>query len=361
MTRSRAYAAVVTVALLSSVTNLRAQEEPAGPTLKSGALEVSINGRVHTQFNTTSVDEHPATELILRRVRLETVVKVNDVVSGKIQPEYAGSRVSLRDAYLLITLDPALQVLAGQAHRPFGIITQTSSNRILAAERGVRIRGVNEAWDQHNLVAELGYSDRDVGLQLMGAPKGAPLGMSYAAGFFNGPARAEAGPENTYQLAARVAVSPFRRAKVGASWSSRDFVTAEGLPEEELELERGNAWALDVELGSYAPGAHFVGEVSYGDFNPFVGSRFLGAQGWLAWRSGKMSDKLSAIEPLVRVSYGDPNANDRGDAANGGTLITPGLNLYLGGQNRVMFNLDLWNPDTGDSQQSFKTVFQLAF
>jgi hypothetical protein len=41
--------------------------------------------------------------------------------------------------------------------------------------------------------------------------------------------------------------------------------------------------------------------------------------------------------------------------------VTPGINLYLGGQNRVMFNYDFWNPTDGERQGSFKTQFQLAF
>lgn len=329
--------------------------------LKTGAAEITINGRVHTQFNTTDAEGEPASEIVLRRVRLEATVKVKDVVSGKIQPDFAGDRVSLKDAYLKITLDPALAFIAGQAHRPFGILTQTSSNRILAAERGVRIRGVSGAFDEQNILTELGYSDRDVGLQVTGAPEGAPLGLSYAAGYFNGPARDDAEGETTYQLAARLAVEPVDGLKAGASWSSRDFVTSEGLPDGEVLEERGNAWALDVEVGDYAPGLHFVGEVAYGDFNPFAGSRFLGAQGWLAWRSPTTRRKITNVEPVVRLSYGDPNANGRGDITGGGTLVTPGVNVYFGSQNRILLNYDIWNPDVGETRNSFKAQFQLAF
>ena len=52
---------------------------------------------------------------------------------------------------------------------------------------------------------------------------------------------------------------------------------------------------------------------------------------------------------------------DEGPEEGGGTLVTPGVNLYLGGLNRIMFNWDFWNPLTGESQNSFKTQFQLAF
>jgi hypothetical protein len=366
MTRISRWIPPVTFALALSVTGVTAArparaQTPTAPVLKVGAAEISINGRVQAQFNTTGVDEEPATEWELRRVRLEATVKVNDLVSGKIQPEFAGSRVALRDAYIRLTFDPAFQVLAGQAHRPFGIITPTSSTRILPIERGVRIRGVAADLDQYNLVSGLGYSERDVGIQVTGEPAGAPLGLSYALGYFNGPARAEAAGESTDQVVARLAVRPAERLRIGAGWSTREFLASEVLPDEDVELDRGHAWEADVEYGHYGPGLHLVGEVSYGDLTPSLGTRFFGAQGWLAYRTGAVSRAVSGVEPVLRVSYGDPNVNGRGDATGGGTLVTPGINLYLGGLNRVMLNYDWWNPDVGRRHGSFKAQFQLAF
>ncbi|HEX2205021.1 MAG TPA: porin [Longimicrobium sp.] len=361
MKRFRPGPRAVTLALLLSVTNaaaLRAQQ--TGPVLKSGAVEVSINGRVQTQLNTTSVEDEPASEVILRRVRLEALVKVNDVVSGKIQPDFAGDRVSLKDAYLRVTLDPALQLVAGKAHRPFSTITITSSTRILPVERGVRIRGVDNDWDEFNLVADLGYADRDVGLQLQGQPRGAPLGLSYAAGYFNGPARDEAGSESSYQLAARIGVQPAKDLRVAAAWSSRHFGYESDVVPGETFLRRGNAWQADVEIGSHAPGFHAVGEVAMGDFDPLTDRRFVGAQAWLAFRTDTVSAKISAVEPLFRVSHGSVDA-EGADLELGGTLLTPGVNVYLGGLNRVMFNWDFWRPADGETQNSFKAQFQLAF
>lgn len=356
-------ALIVTVALFASVTKLAAQDAPPAVVLKSGAVEVTLNGRVHTQFNTTTADGEPATAMELRRIRLEATVKVNDVVSGRIQPDFApGNRVVMKDAYLRLNFDPGFQILAGQAHRPFSPITITSSNRILPIERGVRIRGVEDAFDEFNLVSELGYADRDVGLQVLGSPRGAPLGLEYRAGFFNGPARGDADSANTYQLAARVSVEPVRRVRVGAGWSRRDFVRESVIPEGGEDVEAGQAFEVDLEMGAYErPGPHFVAEAAYGDFDPHEGTRFWGAQGWLGYRTGPLGEKITAVEPIFRVSHGDTNANDVGEGNAGGTLITPGINLYLGGLNRVMFNYDFWNPLEGGRQGSFKAQFQLAF
>lgn len=329
------------------------------------STRITFNGRVQTIFNTTSVDDEPGTQTELRRVRLEANLQLNRVVSGKIQPEFAGSRVSLRDAYVRFTLDPAFQIWAGQAHRPFGVISPHSTTRLLPIEKGLRIRGVEDAYDEQNLLLNLGYSDRDVGLQLRGEPRRAPLGLSYAVGWFNGPAQAEAPGENSGQVVARLAIAPARWVRVGASFSRRDFFLLDEDGEEVLDRHPGEAGALDVELGTDRGGLHFIGEVALGDFDPFTDREFVGLQGILAYRSGRLSSTVAAAEPLLRISHGDPAYQDAGvePDATGGTLFTPGINLWLGGLNRIAINYEVWNPLTPGVPRasSFKTMFQLAF
>jgi hypothetical protein len=325
------------------------------------SARITFGGRVQTIFNTTSVHDNPATETELRRVRLEANLQFGRVVSGKIQPEFAGSRVSLRDAYVRFNLDPAFQVWAGQAHRPFGVISPASTVRNPTPEKGLRIRGV-EGYEHFNLLSGLGYSDRDVGLQLRGEPAGAPLGLSYAAGIFNGPSRADAPEENTYQVVARVAARPVGWARVGVSWSRIDFAHEPPDDVQGLIMTEGAAWEADVELGSERGGPRAVFEVARGDSDPLPEAEFVSAQGFVTYRTGRVSSTLSAIEPLLRVSWADPDVDD--DAVGlpvGGTLVTPGINLWLGGMNRFGLYYDLWNPDAGESARSFKALFQLAF
>jgi hypothetical protein len=326
------------------------------------SAKITFGGRVQTIFNTTSVDDLPVAQTELRRVRLEANLQLGDLVHGKIQPEFAGSRVTLKDAYVRLNFDPALQLWAGQAHRPFGVISPASTTRILPIEKGLRIRGVQNAFDEYNLLLNLGYSDRDVGLQLRGEPKGAPLGLSYAAGFFNGPAATLAPEENTWQAVARVGVRPVSAVRLGVSWSRIDHVLEE-TTDEELLTREGQAWAADVELGSDRGGLHLVGEATYGDFNPFEEAKFFGAQGWLGYRTGRFSSRIAAVEPVLRVSYGDPDVDDEADLGpvRGGTLVTPGVNLWLGGLNRFALNWELWSPEDGERVHSVKALFQLAF
>lgn len=326
------------------------------------SAKITFGGRVQTVFNTTSVDDLPAAQTELRRVRLEANLQLGDLVYGRIQPEFAGSRVTLKDAYVRLNFDPALQLWAGQAHRPFGIISPASTTRTLPIEKGLRIRGVQDGYDEYNLLLNKGYSDRDVGLQLRGEPRNAPLGVSYAVGFFNGPAVTLAPEENTWQAVARVAARPAGQVRLGVSWSRIDHVLEE-TTDEELQTREGQAWAADVELGSDRGGLHVVGEATYGDFDPFVDAKFFGAQGWIGYRTGRVASRIAAVEPLLRVSHGDPDVDDDAELqeARGGTLVTPGVNVWLGGLNRFALNWEVWNPEEGERVHSFKALFQLAF
>ena len=59
-------------------------------------------------------------------------------------------------------------------------------------------------------------------------PDGAPMGLGWAAGVFRGPLHGDVGAQDSYQFAARVTARPLDALRVGAGWSSRDFVTGIG-------------------------------------------------------------------------------------------------------------------------------------
>lgn len=354
--------AVTSAALLLLFVTMPAAGQGFVIATPDSSAKITFGGRVQTVFNTTSVDDLPVAQTELRRVRLGADFQLGELVQGRIQPEFAGSRVTLKDAYVRLNFDPGLQLWAGQAHRPFGAISPVSTLRISPIEKGVRIRGVQDAFDEYNLLLNLGYSDRDVGLQLRGEPKDAPLGLSYAAGFFNGPAATRAPEENTWQAVARVAARPASAVRLGVSWSRIDHVL-EATGADPLETREGQAWAADVELGSERGGLHVIGEATYGDFDPFAEAKFFGAQGWVGYRTGPFSSRIAAVEPMLRVSYGDPDVDGGADVgdAHGGTLVTPGVSLWLGGGNRFALNWELWSPDDGERVHSVKALFQLAF
>jgi hypothetical protein len=332
-------------------------QEPAQPLLRVTGAELSIGGRVHTQFNTTDIDGQAPSQMILRRARIEVGVKVNDLVSGVVQPDFGADEVDLKDAYMKLDLSPAFQVLAGKAHRPFVLLEQTSSKRMLPIERGLRIRGL-AAVDEYAVSSGLGYSNRDIGLQLLGTP-GGPSSLTYAVGVFRGPLHGAVGEQDSYQFAARVTARPVDAVRVGAGWSSRDFIAGLG---DTPDLERGHAFEVDLEYGSFAPGLHILAEVSRGDVNPVTDATWLGAHVWLGYRTGEVGQMISAIEPLLRVSHANIDAMDGAPVVPGGTLITPGINIYFGSLNRIMLNYDVWQGGDGSQNaRSLKAMFQLGF
>jgi len=335
------------------------------PRVMTRAAELNIGGRIQTQFSTSSADGAIPQLWEIRRARIELGVRLNPIVSARLNPEVSGTDVALRDAFVQFDLGGDTQLIAGQAFRPFSLLAQTSSIRILPIERGARIRGAAAPLlEHHNLLVGLGYADRDVGVQLRGTPRAAPLGLAYGAGVFNGPAVGTAGSRVTYQLAARASVAPLRDTRFGAGWSRRHFANSGEATDP--EVRGGAAWQVDAALGSFAGGPHIIAEAAWGMRDPWDPSRrrFRSLQGWGAFRSGPIAAPDVRLEPIIRISHGNPDLAlaERAVGVSGGTLVTPGINLYVGPMNRVMVNYDLWSPD-GDtpSLRSFRVMFQAAF
>jgi hypothetical protein len=332
--------------------------QDAATRITVNAAEIAIAGRVQAQVNTSNADGVQDAEIILRRVRLGANVRVNDLVSGRVHADFAGNEVSIADAYMQLNLHPAAQLMAGRAYRPFSIMEQTSSLQVIPIERGLSIRGI-EDYDLSAILNGLRYGDRDIGLQLRGSIPDAPLGLGYAVGVFAGPEAGDAGGEQTQQFVTRLMANPAPGTRLGVAWSRRDFVRepVEGT----FETEGGNAFVLDAEYGGPTPtaGAHIVAEVAMGDFDPFADEDFVGAQVWAGYLI-PVGERITLLEPLLRVSHASIDRVDPA-APDGGVLITPGLNIYLGGLNRLMLNFDIWRAATGEDAASGKAQFQLTF
>jgi hypothetical protein len=72
------------------------------------------------------------------------------------------------------------------------------------------------------------------------------------------------------------------------------------------------------------------------------------------------TDRLAAVEPLLRVVRADPNTGADDDEVTG---ITPGVQIIFQGRNKLSLNLDLVSfSDKGTaSERSFKAQFQAYF
>jgi len=111
--------------------------------VSSKAMELRIDGRLHFQYNQTSAEgAQLSNTFFVRRARLEVEARINDFVSGRIQPEFGEGTVGLRDAFVTLNFGPALRTTFGQFKRPFDVFELTSSSQILVIERAGGVRGI---------------------------------------------------------------------------------------------------------------------------------------------------------------------------------------------------------------------------
>ncbi|MBI4544238.1 MAG: hypothetical protein HY703_03485 [Gemmatimonadetes bacterium] len=366
----------------------------AGQTVTAEGVRVRVTGYAQIQFNTTSVDEEavtpagePAGDLPFstfetRRIRPVVDVTVADWISGRIQPDLALGRLRLADAYMNFGFGEALQLRVGQFKKPFSLLFLRSSTLILPIERAVRIRGLEEALEEaagaarppvftsfrgelvlgeeQQMLEVLGYAERDLGAAIHGR-----LGrVGYEAGVFNGGGADRRDDNDDKSIAARVSFQPIREAThlLGAAVSRRETRIDGRLDGREVHHDlAGTVFGIDAEWGEpRRPGLHFMLEGVVGD-NLAVDESLVGGQAVVAYfRPRAPGRRVEGIEPIFRLSYGDPN-RDRED--DDGLLLTPGVNFYFYGRNRLLFNWDFFLPagDRFESASAFRAQAQLYY
>lgn len=330
---------------------------------------INLTGRLQVQYNTSSLARGngaaagatPFSTFETRRVRLAVNFELSDWITGEIEPEFALGQVTLKNAFLDLAFDPRFGLRIGQFKKPFSALELTSSTKILPIERALRIRGLGEALmadvgaepaarpfptvngapllpEEQEILRALGYTGYDLGAELYGR-----LGrFGYQLGAFNGNGgnrRAEPGDQG---LAARVTYAPLpdRPLTLGAAASYRSFLGSGGAELAEAPKHSGTAFEVDAIWGGFRrPGLQLMAEAALGN-NLVEDQAFAGAQGIAAYFHPIAGSKVEGIEPLFRVSYGDASRGRTGDEA---WLLTPGLNLYFAGRNRLMLNWDLFS------------------
>lgn len=342
---------------------------PAGAqVVRAGPVDLDLGGRVQVQLNTTSVDgddvaEAPARSAFeTRRVRFGAELAYGEWITGKVEADFAGGGARLTDGWIDLGLDERAAIRAGQFHKPFGVFELESSTRIRTVERGVRIRGLPELVgvpaETQYLLSEAGYLGRQVGLMLHGGLNG----LDYAVGIFNGEganARETAGTKAyagrlTYDLGGAAGARE-RPLVVGAGVSVQPTGRFDGADE-----IHGKALELDASWGGFrVPGLHARAEWMIGD-DPLVGPgpelpTMWGLHGVVSWFAPRQG-RVEGLEPVLRLGWADPSTDASEDAA---LLVTPGLNLYFDGRNRLMLNGDLYLPERDALDPELALVAQL--
>lgn len=312
---------------------------------------ITIGGRVHAQFSTTSSDEAPSSDFRVRRARLNVAARVNEWIDGVAQVDFAAGNAEGRYLFIRGTLSPALRVSAGQFKRAFDHFELTSSSQILVIERAGRVRGVDTCsgvggvCSYSRMSEQLEYSSLDVGVFADGVFSDGRAG--YRVSFTNGTGPSRADENSAKSYSGRVYVAVADDVVLGANLATHDYPN----PVRDMDA-RASAWALDAEWGNFEAGPHVQAGVMKGDnWNALLPSgaeaSFLTMQTILAYRLPVQgSRRVRSIEPLVRVSWTDPNQEGPRDA---GWLLTPGFAAHFDGRNKVAANVDMWVPDEGTS------------
>lgn len=318
-----------------------------------GGARIGFTGRLQVQYNTSSLARNseatagaiPFSTFETRRARLGVRLELSDWIGSEIEAEFASRDVTLKYAFVNLGFDPRFAVRIGQFKKPFSLLELTSSTKILPIERGLRIRGLSDALlpEEQELLASLGYSSYDLGVELHGR-----FGrFGYQAGAFNGNGGNGQAEPGGHAFVGRLTLDPFpgRPLTLGAAGS---------------RLGSGTAFEVDAEWGAFRrPGLHVMAEAALGD-NQVDDGTFSGAQVIAAVFKPLNNARIEGLEPLFRVSYGNSSRAHQGDE---GWLLTPGLNLYFAGRNRLMVNWEFFVPgsDSFKAANALRAQAQIHF
>jgi hypothetical protein len=332
--------------------------EPRAPVKRT-----ELGGRIQFQWNTTSADGEKSSEFVLRRARIWAGTQINDWVDGAVQVDVSGATAVARYVFIRMSLSPAARIAFGQFKRGFDVFELTSSADILVVERDGNVRGafdcagVGGVCSFSRFSEKLQFSSLDAGIFFQGETAGRKLG--YYLSVTNGPGLNTREENGTKSFSGRVEWLPRERLKLAANAGFHDY------PNEVTERdEYAPAVGADVEVGSFAQGFHLQAGVLAGENwlnldGRGDGSRFVTLQGIATWKiPRKKAGRIGAVEPLVRVSWGDP---DRGVSSDGGFLLTPGILFHIQGKNKFGANLDVWRPQRGTTVVGLKAQTYLYF
>ena len=347
--------------LVAALMALTAVDAAAQIEINARGATLRVGGRLHSQFATSSAEEGKGSDFFNRRARLTFDFTITDRVDGRMQPDVSGGSVSLKDAYFRLRLDDAFRVSFGQFKRAFDLFALDSSTEMVTIERTGRIDGVSHCGGVGGVctlsrfVEKLNYGDRDAGVRFDGALSDR---VSYLATVTNGTGTTGGDENSGKSFAGRLEVEVQEGVTLAGNVSSHDYT-------DENDNDRtGIAYGADLVVGSFRDGTNLrvgivTGENWEADDDASGESpTFLTGQAVLSHYAPVEHEVFEAIEPVARISWGDP---DRDTEDDGGLLITPGFNAYIMGRSRIGVNLDVYRPSGRDTEYSVKVMTSLYF
>jgi Phosphate-selective porin O and P len=326
--------------------------------ISARGAKIRIGGRLHSQYTASSVTD-AENDFFFRRVRIIADITVNDFVSARVQPDFSGGKTALQDAYVRLAFSKAFRLSMGQFKRAFDLFELSSSTDLSLIERDGRVEGlggcagVGSVCSYSRLTEKLGFAGRDQGIKIDGSSGS----VSYLASVTNGTGINRADENDAKSYSGRVTVAASDRVRISGQLAIHDYVDSSDDNQEAV------GWGADLDVGGWRDGVHFQAALSGGDNwkAPDASDEpatFFAVQGVLSYYKPLEGDRISGVEPLLRLSFGDP---DTGLDDDGGALFTPGFMLYFQGKNKIGANVDVYSPQSGDTEFSFKLQTFLYF
>ena len=326
------------------------------------SLRVRLN--LQPQFNTTSADEEPSSEWLMRRARAGLRVWAAGFVRGDLEFGFGKGKAKLTDGYVRLSFGE-LDVRAGQFKRPFDALELTSSRELLVIERDGAPRGTAGP-TPNGLVGDLGHATRDIGA--MAEYDFGSGGLSIAA--FNGSGDNDSETNDGKQVVARIAGELGGGWTVAGAWSGRREerpidVLLGGGSDDLTEGVWRNAFEIAVTAGEYAqPGWKALAQVMVGDneeseLGGTSDAAFVAVQGIVAYHVPTYEvPYVIGVEPAGRVGWTDPNDDLDEDEA---TLWSAGVNLYHHDRVKTQVGVDVLSPAEGDAETAFRIMSVIGF
>ncbi|CAN5892746.1 hypothetical protein BH20GEM1_BH20GEM1_06150 [soil metagenome] len=321
-----------------------------------GIDSLRVMANLQVQFNTTSVDDEPSSEWLMRRARLGLRGWIAGWIRGDLEGDFGRGDARLTDGYVTLAFAPELTLRVGQYKKPFNAHELVSSRQLLVAERDGAPRGTSGPTPD-GLVDDLGYSNRDIGIEWDG--KRGRLG--WAAGFWNGSGDNEEEEDDGKQIAGRLNVEVVPGWTVSGAWTGKRISE----PPDAEDATWYDAAELAVTGGEYAePGWKALGQLMAGDnWDPDQSGgddvSFLAVQGIVGYHVPLFTTPyLIGVEPIARIGWTDPDTDADDDRS---VLATPGVNLYFRKHVKTQIQADFLSPEEGNGEVAVRIHTVLEF
>lgn len=285
----------------------------------SGAVEFS--GQAYIRYSDWGhITAGPSSEFHIRRASITAETRILHNLSVELEVETRPDEAYLKDCIVAWSPWSSLEISLGRFKKPFCIGTTTSNRRLLSVERPLT----------HDLVSDLGYSGRSVGVMTVFRPP-LPFAPGISAGVFNGPGNDR---EKMYVL--RAEFEPLGDLTLGGSYSVLRLGEPNPmLPSGYIVSDRMGALSAHLryrpditdDIGVSIDGEYIRGDnwdsadVVYGESPPAFETRWLAAtvelrlrdvpgirslEGGLAWSERKpevhAESRSSALAPMLGVA-----------------------------------------------------------